>query len=151
MDAFQIAMRYLERRSRTEKELRDKLAQRKVEPDTIDVVIERLRGYGYINDQKFASDFQRVRDDYKPMGIFRLKQELSIKGVAKDITEGLSSDREKEYRLARTAAETRLRQYYPLEKEVFYRRMLNFLMRRGFDYATSQRVTSELLEARQNR
>ncbi len=144
---FQVALRFLERRARTEKELRQKLAEKQFDATQIDQTIERLKGYGYINDQKFATDFQRFRDDYKPMGVHRLKMELSQKGIPKDILETVAAPKEKEIELAWQAAQTRLRQYARLEPEVFRRRMTNFLARRGFGFEVIKRVFERLKES----
>ena len=140
------ALRYLERRARTEQELRQKLSDKHLPPQAIEAVLVRLKELGYVNDQKFALEFQRSRDDYKPMGKQRLKIELYQKGIAKEIIETVETDKDKEYALALRAAETRLRQYANLDKEVFYRRMSGFLARRGFDYGTIKRVIDSLNE-----
>jgi regulatory protein len=141
---MQVALRYLQRRARTESEIRKKLADREIPPQEIEAVMVRLREYGYINDQKFAVDYQRFRNDYKPMGQQRLRQELRLKGVPKDITEKVSADFEVEKELAYRAAQTRLRQYSNLTPEVFQRRMIAFLGRRGFSYSVIKTVLERL-------
>ncbi len=144
MNALQLALRYLERRARTEYELRQKLTEKQVPPQEIEAVLVKLKEYGYINDAQFASNFQRARDDYKPMGVRRIKIELRQKGVPKELIETVDAEKEKELRLAYSAAETRLRQYRSLPKEVFYRRMVSFLARRGFDYGIIKQVMERL-------
>ena len=141
---MQQALRYLERRARTEQELRKKLRGKQLPPQAIEAVLVKLKDLGYVNDQKYALDFQRSRDDYKPTGKQRLKVELYQKGVPKDVIETVQTDKEKEFSLALRAAETRLRQYAGLDKEVFYRRMSGFLARRGFDYGTIKQVIDKL-------
>ncbi len=141
---MQQALRYLERRARTEQELRKKLRDKQLPPQAIEAVLVKLKDLGYVNDQKYALDFQRSRDDYKPTGKQRLKVELYQKGVPKDVIETVQTDKEKEFSLALRAAETRLRQYAGLDKEVFYRRMSGFLARRGFDYGTIKQVIDKL-------
>lgn len=144
MKALQIALRYLERRARTEAELRQKLADRQVPPQEIEAVLVKLRQYGYIDDQKFARDFQRARNDYKPMGVQRIKIELKLKGIPKEIVQNVSAEPEDEVELAYRAAETRLRQYSNLDPETFKRRMTGFLARRGFGYGTIKSVLIRL-------
>ncbi len=144
MNPLHIALRYLERRARTEKELRQKLADRYVVPQEVEAVLGKLKDLGYINDQKFALDFQRSHDDYKPVGKQRLKMDLTMKGVPKEIIATITTDKEKEYTLALRAAQTRLRQYANLDSQIFYRRMSGFLARRGFDYGTIKRVIEDV-------
>ncbi len=144
MNALQLALRYLERRARTEKELRQKLADRQVPPQEIEAVLVKLKGYGYINDVKFARDWQRSRDTYKPMGARRLRIELQLKGIPKEIVQTVQAEQAKEVELAYQAAESRLRQYSNLDSETFRRRMTGFLARRGFSYSVIKLVFEKL-------
>jgi regulatory protein len=144
MDALQIALRYLQRRARTESEIRKKLADRQIPPQEIEAVMVRLKEYGYINDQKFATDYQRFRNDFKPMGAQRLKMELQLKGIPKDVVQQVSAEFEDEKELAWRAAQTRLRQYSYLTPEIFQRRMIAFLGRRGFSYSVIKTVLDRL-------
>lgn len=146
MDAFRLALRYLERRARTEQEIRHYLTRREVPSRLIGTVLAKLKEYGYVNDAKFALDFQRARNDYKPMGLYRIKRELSNKGVPKEIVSSLEVSREKEYHLALEAAKTRVRQYQGLDRQTFYRRLAGFLSRRGFGYDTVKKVIDALLK-----
>lgn len=134
MNALQIALRYLERRARTEAEIRQKLTERQVPPQEIEAVLVKLKEIGYINDQQFAENFQRSRNDYKPTGVQRLRIELRQKGVPKEIVQAVQVEKEDEAELALRAAQSRLRQYSNLEPAVFERRMIGFLARRGFSY-----------------
>lgn len=150
MKALQLALYYLEKRARTEKELREKLARKQIPPQEIEAVLVKLKEFGYIDDVKFAQNFQRARNDYKPMGVRRIKLELAIKGVPKDIVSTISAEKEDEYQLALAAAESRLRQYANLEPAVFERRMTGFLARRGFSYDTIKKVLNELKSGSQD-
>lgn len=144
MSALQIALRYLERRAHTEQELRQKLEAKATPPHEIEVVLSKLKGYGYVDDAKFARDWQRARNDYRPMGIRRIQFELRRKGVAKEIVRTISAEREEEYQLAFKAAAARRWQYQGLEPQTFRRRMAGFLTRRGFNYDIIKAVLSSL-------
>jgi regulatory protein len=144
MKALALALRYLERKARTEAEIRQKLVDKQVPPQEIEAVLVKLKSYGYINDEKYAVDFQRARNDYKPMGVRRIKLELQQKGIEKEIIAKVAADKEAEYQLALEAAQTRLRQYRNLTPDVFYRRMTGFLARRGFNYETIKQVFEHL-------
>jgi regulatory protein len=141
---LQLALYYLEKRGRTEKELREKLARKEVPPQEIEAVMAKLKELGYVDDVKFVANFQRSRNEYKPMGVRRLKQELYIKGAPKELIETVTAEKEVEQELAFQAAQTRLRQYSNLEPEVFKRRMTGFLARRGFNYGTIKQVLERL-------
>lgn len=141
---MRLALYYLEKRGRTEKELREKLARKDVPPQEIEAVMAKLNQLGYIDDAKFTANFQRSRNEYKPTGVRRLRQELYLKGVPKEIIATVASEIEAEVELATAAAQTRLRQYSNLEPSVFKRRMMAFLARRGFDYNVIKQVLERL-------
>lgn len=144
MKALELALQYLERRARTEAEIRQKLSDNAVPPQEVEAVLAKLKEYGYIDDVKLASNFQRIRDDYKPMGIGRIKLELKHKGVPKEIIQTISAEREQEFALATRAAASRRRQYEGLDAQTFRRRMTGFLSRRGFNYDIILRVLKSL-------
>lgn len=141
---MKLALYYLGRRARTEQEMRDKLTAKEIPAEEIEAVIKKLKEYGYIDDQKFAEDFQRSRDDYRPTGARRLKLELRHKGIAKEILESVAVDPDREFQLAAAAAKSRLRQLAILPKADFNRRMMAFLARRGFNYDVIKRVLTDL-------
>lgn len=144
MNGLQIALRYLERRARTEVELRHKLTDRQIPPQEIEAVLAKLKELGYVNDQKYAEDFQRSRNDYKPMGTQRLRMELRQRGVPKEIIQHVHAEKEDEIVLAYRAAQARLRQYSHLAPAVFERRMIGFLARRGFHYDVIKQAMQRL-------
>lgn len=144
--ALSYALWLLGRKARTEAEMRTKLEGKKFDQIIIDSVIKKLKDQKLIDDLKYAVNYQRTRDDYKPMGSRRLKQELYKKGIAKDILESVKAEPDKEFDLALKAAETRLRQYARLDKETFRRRLSSFLTRRGFSYPTIKQVLTKLKE-----
>lgn len=144
LNAMKLALYYLGRRARTEQEMRDKLAAKEIPTEEIEAVIKKLKEYGYIDDQKFAQDFQRSRDDYRPTGVRRLKLELRQKGIDKEILEKVTVEPDREFQLAAAAAQSRLRQLSNLPAPDFNRRMMAFLTRRGFNYDVIKRVLTDL-------
>lgn len=146
MKALALALYYLEKRARTEKELRDKLARKQVPPQEIEAVLAKLKEIGYVDDVKYAAQFQRARNDYRPMGVRRLKIELQLKGVPREIIETVKVEKDDELALAQAAAESRLRQYANLDPETFRRRMTGFLARRGFGYDVIKQTLDSLPE-----
>lgn len=73
----------LESSQKSEKQLRDKLKEGGYEPDVIDEAIDYAKSYHYIDDERFARDFVRLSCHNKSR--IRLKQDLSQKGIDKDI------------------------------------------------------------------
>ncbi len=144
MKAFSLALYYLERRARTGEEVRLKLGQKQIPAQEIEAALAGLKARGLVNDAKFATDWQRQRNDYKPMGVHRLRLELRRKGLPKEIIATVSTVKADECRLAEAAAETRLRLYANLEPAVMKRRLTGFLVRRGFGYEIIKYVLENL-------
>ena len=74
---------------RSEADLR-RLMRAKVEPDEtgaakVNAVMARLKEYGLINDQTFADNYTQLRQQNEKQGARRVEQDLSRKGIAKDI------------------------------------------------------------------
>lgn len=141
-----LALYYLERRPRTESELREKLKRKLIAESEIDSIIITLKEYGYINDSKYVINWQRSRNQYKPTGARRLKQELYVKGIAKELIESINVDRDTELELAWQAVQPKLHLQKILTPPIFNRRIFAFLARRGFDYACIKQVFERLAQ-----
>ncbi len=82
MDA---ALSYLEFRMRSEEEMRRHLSKKEYRDDEIEQTIERLKGYGYIDDKAFADEYIRCKIALRPIGRRALVQGLYRAGIAKEI------------------------------------------------------------------
>lgn len=83
------AVKALGRRMRSESDLR-RLMQDKVERGEtgtakIAAVIARLKEYGYLNDASFAEIYARLRQENEKLGQRRVRQDLSQKGIPRQI------------------------------------------------------------------
>lgn len=81
--AFDRAISYLEKNIKTEKGIRQYLAQKGFLEESVDKAVDKLKEYGYINDELFAESYIRTYSSKK--GKKLLAYELSIKGVDKQI------------------------------------------------------------------
>lgn len=144
--AYDRAVRFLSYRPRSEAEVRRNLAEKSIEPAVQDAVIERLQGQGYLNDAEFARFWVENRQRFKPRGARALRHELRLKGVDADAietaveaveTDGLAVEagRQQALRLAPLLAS---------DPAAYRRRLLAFLMRRGFDYAAARDAVNQL-------
>ena len=126
------------------KEIRDKLKKKEFAKDLIDEVIEDLKRVNLIDDYDFASAWIRDRVSNNPRGKAILKQELWKKGIKKEIIEKALKEYfknvDEELNLAKKLMEKRKKRYANLEKNVAKRRMMDFLLRRGFSYDIVKQV-----------
>ena len=84
MDA---ALTYLGTRMRSEREMLTYLKKKEYTPDEINQTMERLKGYGYIDDLAFAKELIRCKTALRPMGRRALQQALYKAGIEKTLIE----------------------------------------------------------------
>ncbi len=84
-EAKEKALRLLEFRSHSEKELTEKLKIRGATDEIISDVLDFCRNYGFVNDKDFAK--RKAKDLYnlKKYGKRRIEQELKAKGISSDL------------------------------------------------------------------
>jgi regulatory protein len=135
--ATEAGIRLLTARPRAEKELRTRLRQKGYEAGAIDAAIERLRGWGYLDDEAFARTWVANRMAHRPRGSRLLAQELRHKGVDRDqIASAIEEAGVDEVAAATEVARKQAAKLSGLEPDVARRRLTGFLGRRGFDYGT---------------
>ena len=110
--AKQQAYRLLSYRSRTARELRDRLRQRGHSSAVVGAVLCELEAEGYLNDRKFMCDWARYRLQAKPLGRRRLAWEIQRRGVDQELLEDILNEIYAEFdevTLAEQAARKRFR------------------------------------------
>lgn len=148
--AHERALRYLSYRPRSEAEMRRYLAGKKVAPEVIDEIVERLTRVGLLNDAAFAQYWRENRENFRPKGAAALRQELRQKGVPREVVDGALSGMDEES-AALDLARARARRLGGLDKLTFKRRLAGYLGRRGYGYdvimPVVERVWQELGDA----
>jgi regulatory protein len=133
----EYAIKALGRRMRTAAEL-TRLMRAKVEKESsgqvkIDAVLTRLKEYGYLNDATYAATYTRLRQENDKLGKRRVQQDLTGKGVNKElISETLTAAYQNvnEEELARRHLERKRVKKPASQKEAA--RVMRLLMRAGF-------------------
>ncbi|BCN31411.1 regulatory protein RecX [Anaeromicropila herbilytica] len=86
----QKALAILKFMDRTENELRQKLKQGDYAEKLIDVIIEYIKSYHYIDDERYAYNYVRSKKDAKSKR--QIQMELHNKGIEKSIIEAALED-----------------------------------------------------------
>lgn len=81
------ALRLLEFRAHSEKELRDKLKIAGAKAEDTEEVLSFCREYGFVNDRQFALMKARDLKNLKKYGLQRIKSELYSKGISAEYVE----------------------------------------------------------------
>ncbi len=83
--AYNLAVNFLARRMRSEKEIRDYLVKKEVEEPVINEVLHKLTAQKYINDMEFALAFVRTQANTTDKGPDLIMLELKEKGIAEGL------------------------------------------------------------------
>jgi regulatory protein len=132
------AVRLLAAKPRSVAELRERLLEKSWTDDAIvDSVIEKLREYTYLDDDQYARDLALSKLRQKPQGRRRLEQRLSQKKLDRttlDIAIKAAYEALPETALIDTAIEKRLRLKGTPQTREERKKIIEHLLRQGFDY-----------------
>jgi len=141
--AHEAALRLLAYRPRSEAEMRQRLTRRGLPPQVVQETIARLSEQGLLSDAAFARFWVDVRDQSSPRGHRLLWQELSAKGVEREIArQAIATVAEEDAALR--AAQKKARQLQGQDYPTFRRRLGDFLLRRGFPYSIVHTTVEKL-------
>lgn len=133
--AKHAAIRLLEFRPRSKRELADRLRQKGFDPSTIEAVSRRLSEAKLIDDEAFATSLVEQRMRTASRGSGAIQRDLAKHGISKDAINTLSvshnigaADADQALQFARKVA-NRLR---GLDKITYTRRLSGVLLRRGY-------------------
>jgi regulatory protein len=142
------AVRLLAAKPRSIGELRARLLEKSwTNEEIVDGVIQRLREYGYLDDDQYARDLALSKLRVRPQGRRRLEQSLSQKQLEREtVKEALDTAFEEvsEAELVKTAIEKRIRLKGKPETRDEVRKFYDHLMRRGFSYGTIREAMTEM-------
>ena len=141
------ALNLISYRQRTERELRERLADR-FEQDVIDSAIDHLKEQRLVDDEAFAHAWSESRTRNSPRSARALVREMTGKGIARHLADAAVSSLDDE-EMARSAAAKFARRLSGADYEQFHRRLWQHLQRRGFSGSVARRAVSELWQERQ--
>ncbi|PIU44640.1 MAG: hypothetical protein COS95_07895 [Ignavibacteriales bacterium CG07_land_8_20_14_0_80_59_12] len=155
--AREKALRLLNRRPRTEKEIRTKLLAVDYGEETVQKVVEQLCDTGLLDDSLYAVMYARDIMARRPVGKPVLKQKLRLKGIPENtilaVIREVFPDDEQAFAFARALAAKRLERQEKIrsigrEADALKRRkqIADFLARRGFGWDTVRRVLDDILQ-----
>lgn len=141
--AKEKALRLLDYRPRSRKEIERRLAKAGFEQEVVEETLKRLEDLGLIDDLQFARMWIKHR---KALGKTRIKWELRQKGVSNGVVEEalLAVDPETEYQSAVEAARSRWARDNSPDERTRRRRLAAYLQRKGFGWDVINAVLNEL-------
>jgi len=138
MSPYNLALKFLARRPRSEREVKDYLKKKKVPDEQIEMILSKLREQKFVNDYEFATWWIEQRTRFRPKGRRVIEIELQQKGISREIVKELriknhESRGSDEKELARNLIQKRIAKYKELSRQELYQKLGGFLARRGFD------------------
>ncbi len=140
------ALRFLKIRPRSIEELKEKLGIKGFSGTDIETTVYDLIASGSLDDRAFTKSWINYRLA-RPFGFRRIVQELKDKGVDKQIIEQAIAEIEGSYSPEKVVLELAQRRWQRLpdiDPDKKKKRVLDFLLRRGFDADVSIRVLKKL-------
>ena len=135
---FQHAVKLLAAKSRSIAELRERLLERRqTNIEAVEAVIERLREYGYLDDQRYAFGYASLRVRQRPIGRARLERDLMFRKVSGEVAEEALNQifsETPEVELLERAIAKRLRLRGQPKTRAEAKSLFDHLLRLGFPY-----------------
>lgn len=144
---FERAIKLLAAKPRSVAELRERLLRGKGSTEAVvEIVIARLREYGYLNDERFAFSYASLKVKQRPVGRRRLEQDLKLKkvekGVANEALELVYAETSEEQLIDQAIAK-RLRIRGRPKNRAEAKSLFDHLLRQGFPFEmVSEKVRS---------
>lgn len=147
-----IALKFIERTYKTEKQLVDKLLEKGYEESSITKIISFMKEYNFVDDDRYATAY--IKEKIKQQGARKVKYALLRKGISEElikdkienIPEGLEENN------ALILAERKLKTLMKSENDYkkIQKKLGDFLVRSGYDYGTVKDVTTRLMKDMEN-
>ena len=133
-DPLELAYRYLNRRDRTEGEVRRHLAGKGVEPDAAEDAIATLRDQGYLDDARYARLFAEDKRTLEGWGSERIRDTLALRGIDRELIDAaVGADSGAGAEMNRALEILRRRFPSPPRERRDRDRALAVLLRKGYD------------------
>lgn len=145
---YNKALEFLSYRTRSEKEVRDKLKSKQVEPLIIDKIIAKLKEKKFINDEEFARQWVENRKRFKPRSERLIKLELKQKGISQETVDKMINDeglKINDLESAKKLVEKRIERIKDLPKQEIYQKLGRHLASKGFNWDIIKKSIDEAL------
>lgn len=140
-EAYNRALDYLSYRPRSQAEIMTFLQRHDVPDVQAEDVVERLKAAGLVDDEAFAQFWIENREQFRPRGPRALRYELQRKGVGQEAIDQALEGMDP-VAGAYQAAAKKARQLSHLDEPQFFRKLVDYLARRGFDYDVAKEVAN---------
>jgi regulatory protein len=145
-NAKAAALRFLKIRPRSIMELKEKLKAKGFSATEIETTVLELMASGLLDDRAFTKSWINYRLA-RPFGFRRIIRELKDKGIDQEIIEQGVAEIKGNYNVENVALELARRRWQRLpviDPDKKKKRVLDFLLRRGFEADTVMKILKKL-------
>ncbi len=145
------ALSFLQRRVHSRKELFTKLKRHFSEVNLIEECLSDLEDKKIIDDEYFAELFVQEKIRMKSWSKSKLKSELYLRGISKDIIENclnkfFTSELEREKAIGLANKKLKNIKSKVDDNKVIYQKLLLFLQSKGYDYHLADEIIREVIK-----
>ena len=141
---YNLSLRFLSYRLRSEKEMIDYLKRNKLSEQIIARIMAKLIEHKFIDDSEFAKLWIEQRTKYKHKPIRVIEFELGQKGISKEIIDDVLADYDEKKNVdldsAKKLAKKKLDFYRVLDPKKRREKVMSHLLRKGFSYEVVKKV-----------
>lgn len=142
-----VALRALVRRPYSRQEMEQKLSQKQFSAEMVMRALDNLTERGLLNDVEFARFWCENRDAFRPRSRALVGLELKRKGVAPEDIRAATADMDDEASALQVGAK-KAKMLGKADCNTFYRRLGDYLRRRGYNYEVIQATVKKLWQTR---
>jgi regulatory protein len=145
--AYNMAINYLARRMRSEKEIKDYLTQKDIEEPIINEVLHKLFAFKFINDEEFALSYVRTQMNTTDKGPDLVRTELKEKGIKEEYISLALAEYPLEIQIEKaTKITVKLYKKYAKDSQrIIKQKIEQLLLRKGYSFDIIQIAISEAL------
>jgi regulatory protein len=134
-------LRFAMVRPRSEKEIKDYFKRKNFDALMYDNLIEKLRHFDLLDDEKFAKWWVEQRQNFRPKPKRILKIELRTKGIKPEIIKQvLETEEIDEEKMVRELIEKKAYKWKNLESNVKKQKISQFLAGKGFSWEVIEKI-----------
>lgn len=147
------ALKIIERSYKSEKEILDKLILKGYDKRIIIEVLEFLREYSFIDDEKYASMY--IRDKMKSEGLSKIKYSLLRKGISDELIKNAileNSNKDIEFETAFKLGRQRYKILSKSERDEYKlsQKLYRFLVSKGYGFDVVSSVIRKITNEEEN-
>jgi regulatory protein len=145
--AIDVALKFVSYQPRSIFETAQKLKQKGFPAEIRSLTVDKLVRAGYLDDYLFAKSYLNEAES-KNYGLQRIRQTLFKKGIGRETIDKILEDYDfdDEFERAEIIAGSRFKKLKDLEPEKQYRRLMSFLIRRGYKASIAIQISNRLIK-----